>query len=146
MPRNSGTVKAVNLCRAKSKAKVVEWETRVHSQGVRDVPVEVSAMESRSKPRKGAGRRPRAESNDVLQGESAPQSMDVNKTFWEEEPVTGMPTSEKRVRQPACPSSTNLTYCISHIQHSYIEDFTSKIGPYLRCLLDSEGVLATTIC
>ena len=32
--------------------------------------------------------------------------MDVDETFWTEKPVTNMPTSEKRVRQPSCPSTT----------------------------------------
>ena len=106
MARNSETIKGLKPRRRRSKAKVVEWETRVYSRGIRDVPVDVTAMASRPKPRKGAGRQPRAESNDALQGENAPQSMDVDETFWTEEPVTDMPTSEKRVRQPSCPSTT----------------------------------------
>jgi len=110
MPRNSDTVKATNLRRAKSKkAKVVEWESRVYSRGIRDVPVEVSAMASQPKPKKRSGRRPRAESNDVPQGENTPQSMDIDETLWDEEQV--MPASEKKVRQLACHSSTNLTHC-----------------------------------
>ena len=108
MPRNSDTVKAAKLRQAKSKAKVIEWEAREHSRGIRDVPVEVSAMESQRKPRKKAGRRPEAESRDLLPGETAPQPMDVDGTFWVEGPV--IPTSEKRVRRPACLFSTSLTY------------------------------------
>jgi len=68
-------------------------------------------VESQPKPRKRAGRRPRAENNDTLQGENALQSMDIDETFWAEEPV--MPASEKKVRQLAFPSSKNLTYYIS---------------------------------
>ena len=110
MPWNRDTIKAANYRRAKSKGKVIEWETRVHSRGVRDVPVEVSAMASQRQLRKKDRRRKMAEQNDPLQGhgEAAPQSMDVDEIFWAEEPV--MPTSEKRVRQPAFPSPTNLTY------------------------------------
>jgi hypothetical protein len=107
MPQKIGTVKAATL-RRKSKAKIVEWEPRVYSRGIRDVPVEVGPMASRSKPRKKSGKQPTVEKDDVLQGETAPQPMDVDESFWVEEPV--MPTSEKKVRQPACPSSTNLMY------------------------------------
>jgi hypothetical protein len=106
MPWNS--VKAVNLCKSKSKAKVIEWETWVHSQGIRDVLVEVSATASQAKQRKKAGKWPRAENNDTLPSETASQSMDIDEAFWVEELV--MPTSEKRVRWPPCPSSINLTY------------------------------------
>jgi hypothetical protein len=108
MPRNHDTVKAANLRQKKYKANVIEWETREHSRGVKDVPVKVSDMASQTKSRKKAGSRPRAEGNAALQGETAPQSMDVDDAFWVEEPV--MPASEKRVRQPACPLSTKLTY------------------------------------
>jgi hypothetical protein len=80
----------------------------VRSRGIRDVPVEVGAMASQQKSRKGAAGRPRAEINDTSQGETVPQSMDVDETFFAEEPV--MPASEKKVRLPACPSSTNLTF------------------------------------
>jgi hypothetical protein len=105
MPRDS--VKAAKFCKEKSKAKIIEWQTRVHSRGIRDVPVEVSAAGSQPKQRKKAGKRPRAEKND-LPSETASQSMDIDEAFWVEEPV--MPTSEKRVRQPPCPSSMSLTY------------------------------------
>ncbi len=60
------TVKPLNLCRARSKVKVIEWETQVHSRGIRDVPVEVSAMASQPKQRKRASRQPRSENNDML--------------------------------------------------------------------------------
>jgi hypothetical protein len=108
MPRNRDTLKVAKLRQAKTKAKVIDWEIRVHSRGIRDVPVEVSDMASQHKPRKRAGRWPRAENNDPLQGETAPQPMDVDETFWVEEP--DLHTSEKRVRQPASPSSANLMY------------------------------------
>ena len=71
MPRNCDIVKAVSLRQGKSKAKVIEWETWVHSQGIRDVPVEVSATKSQPKPGKKAGRWPRVEKTDTSQGESA---------------------------------------------------------------------------
>jgi hypothetical protein len=108
MPRNRETVKVANIHRAKSKAKLIEWEPRVRSRGTRDVPVEVSSMESQPKKRKRAARQLRAENTDGFRGETAPRPMDVDEAFWPEEPVA--PTSEKKVRQPVYPSSTNLTY------------------------------------
>ena len=41
------------------------------------------------------------------------------------------------------PSRTSLSYLS---QHTYIEEFIPKIGPYLRCLIESEGVPATATC
>ena len=114
MLRKSDTVKTANRRKARSKAKVIEWEAREHSRGTRDVPVEVSAVASQRKPRGETGRWARAENNDPLQGEAAPQPMDVDETFWVEEPV--MHTTEKRVRQPSCTSLTNLTH-ILHPAH-----------------------------
>jgi hypothetical protein len=119
MPRNPSIVKAAHLCRSRAKAKLIEWETREYSRGTRDVPVDVSARASQpklgKKQGKKASRRPRAERNgtdesDPLQGEAAPQSMDVDGSFWVEEPVT--PAGEKRVGQPAFPSSMSLTYLL----------------------------------
>jgi hypothetical protein len=143
MPRYFQTVKAVDVRRSKSRAKVIEWEPRVYSRGIRDVPVVVSDAPSRPKRRKNVGRLPRAENRDALQSETAPQPMDVDETFWVEELVT--PTSEKRVRQPVCHSSTNLTH-LPQCQDAYIKEFIPKIGPYLRCLLNLEGVPPTTTC
>jgi hypothetical protein len=105
MPRNHDTVKVADLRRAKSRAKLIEWEPRVHSRGIRDVPVEVRATASQPRPRKKGSEGERAQNNDTveaLQGETAPQSMDIDNSFWAEDPVA--PTNEKRVRQPACPS------------------------------------------
>ena len=109
MPRKSDTVKAVGHRWSKLKAKVIEWEPREHSRGIRDVPVEVIDMASQPKPRKRAGRRPRAEDNATFQDEAAPQPMDIDETFWVDLEEPGMPASKKRVRQPPCPSSTKLT-------------------------------------
>jgi hypothetical protein len=102
MPRNRDTVKAAKHRRAKFKAKVIEWEAREHSRGIRDVPVEVTDMTSRPKLRKKAGMQTREDNSAALQGETAPQPMDVDETLWVEDLV--IPASEKRVRQPACPS------------------------------------------
>src|SRR5712691_6324248 len=108
MPRNRETMKAANIHRAKSKAKLIEWEPRVCSRGTRDVSVEVSSMESQPKKRKRAVRQLRTENTDGFRGETAPWPMDIDEAFWLEEPVAF--TSEKKVRQPVCPSLMNLTY------------------------------------
>jgi len=108
MPRNSTAVKAAKLLQGKSGAKLIKWETQEHSRGIRDVPVEVTAMTSQLRPRKMAHRQPRTEKNNMSQGETAPQPMDIDKTFWVEEPA--MPTSKKSVRQPVFPFLANLTY------------------------------------
>ncbi len=91
MPRNYEVVKVADLCQSKKRAKLIEWKAWETYQGIRD-----------------ASRQPRAEKNNSLQGEAAPQSMDVDETFWAKELV--MPASKKRVRLHACPSSMNLTY------------------------------------
>ena len=41
------------------------------------------------------------------------------------------------------PYPMSLTYLP---QHTYIEEFISKIGLYLHCLINFEGVLATSTC
>ena len=96
-------VKAANIgqkkLKSKSKSKLIEWEERVSSRGIRDVLVKVSIMESQLKPREKVGRQSREESHGTLQGEIAPHPMDVDETFWTEEPV--IPAAKKRVRQPA---------------------------------------------
>ena len=100
MPRNRDTVKAASVLRGKSKAKVVEWESRKYSRGIRYIPVEVSAATtSQSRARKSTSGRPRAETNDMLQGETASQPMDVDEVFWADD--LAIPNSERRVRQPS---------------------------------------------
>src|SRR6266852_6781224 len=108
MPRNRETMKAANIHQAKSKAKLIEWEPQVRFRGTSNVTVEVISMESQPKKRKRAVRQLRAENTDGFRGETAPWPMDVDEAFWPEEPVA--PTSEKKVRQPVCPSLMNLTY------------------------------------
>ena len=108
------TVKVVDLL-GNPKPKVLKWEKRKYSQGSRYVPVEVHATASQPGPRKRAGRPQEVENNDTLQGETAPHPMDIDKTFWVEEPV--VPTSGKMVQQHVCPSLANLTYLLvlSHL-------------------------------
>jgi len=101
MPRNHNTVKAAKPGKAKLKSRVIEWEERSYSRGVRDIPVDVTSMARQRKPRKATKRQPRADNDDTFQGETAPQPMDIDETFWAEEP--GISAGEKKVRQPACP-------------------------------------------
>jgi hypothetical protein len=115
MPRKSDLVKARDYPRTKPRVKVVDWQPRMYSRGIRDVPVEVRAAATPASPPKQkkrpkrTARRPRAETNNALQGETNPQPMDVDDMFWAEESV--MPTGEKKVRRTACLSSENhLTY------------------------------------
>jgi hypothetical protein len=101
MPSKRDTIKARDL-QTKARVRVVEWETRMYSRQMRDVPVEVSDSDGESPPKakkrpKRAARRSRAESSNALQGGTNPQPMEVDETFWAEEPV--MPTSEKKVRR-----------------------------------------------
>ena len=106
MPRKHSTVKATSLQR-NLKPKVLKWETKVLSRGIKYVPVEVRDTASQPRPRKRASKRKDVENDDMLQSETAPKPMDVDEIFWVEELV--MPTSGKRVRQPVCPSLANLT-------------------------------------
>ena len=108
MPQNYDTVKVGNSRQKKYKANVIEWDTWEYYRGVKDIPVKIIDMASQTKPRKKVDSWPRAEGSAALQSETAPQSMDIDDAFWVEEPA--MPTSEKRVRQHACPLLTKLTY------------------------------------
>jgi hypothetical protein len=75
------TVKAANILRGKSKAKVVEWEPQNYSRGIRYIPVEVSAATSQSRARESTSGQLKAETNDMLQGETASQPMDIDEAF-----------------------------------------------------------------
>ncbi|KAH9167425.1 hypothetical protein EDB89DRAFT_1910024 [Lactarius sanguifluus] len=75
-------------------------------------------------PRRDAGGRD-IDNHEAILHETDPPSMDVDKTFWIEEPVI---PEQKRS------------------QRTYMEEFIPRIGPYLRCLLNSEGVPTTTMC
>jgi hypothetical protein len=52
-----------------------------------------------------ANRQSREEKSNAFQGEAAPQPMDIDGSFWVEEPA--IPTSEKRVRQLSYSSLVN---------------------------------------
>ncbi len=135
MPRNVNTVKAANLLRRKPKAKVIEWETQVHSRGIRDVPVEVSASGSQPRPRKTASRRPRAQNDDMLQGETVPQPMDVDETFWVEEPKSHISPSL------STPTLKNLSPRLTptYAAYSIMRAFRRRLHARVASLLRSSG-------
>jgi hypothetical protein len=94
-------MKGSKVSKRKSKPKVIEWVTRTHSRGTRDIAVEVTqATTSKGKTPKQNDRG--IENSEVIQHEATLPSMDVDETFWTEEPVTD---EQKRVSSPICPSS-----------------------------------------
>jgi len=147
LKKNCNTIKAAKFL-PKSEAKVIKWETRTYSQGIRDIPVEVSATTSQPRPRKMACRRPRAESNNMSQGEAAPQPMDINETFWVEEQV--IPTSEKRVRQPTYTFLASLTYlpALAHLHwRLYPQDWAlPMLPPWFRRRSSNGYMLELQVC
>ena len=74
------TEKAVNVYRSKSRAKVIEWETQQYSRGTKDILVEVKPTRNKLKLIKGAAGWTGTENN-VLEGQTTLQPMDVDKTF-----------------------------------------------------------------
>ncbi|KAI9431069.1 hypothetical protein H4582DRAFT_2060255 [Lactarius indigo] len=114
-------IKASKVFQRKSKAKIIDWVTREGSRGTRSVPVEVITSTDLPVPRRGAGGR-EIDNHEATLHETDPPAMDIDDTFWIEEP------EQKRS------------------QRTYMEEFIPRIGPYLRCLLDSEGVPAMTTC
>jgi len=133
-------IKASKAFQRKSKAKIIDWVSRKGSRGTRHIPVEVSTSTNLLMPRRDAGGSDMDNHKENLH-ETDPPSMDVDETFWIEEPVI---PEQKRVSSPARPSST--VFDISQSQRTYMEEFIPRIGPYLRCLLSSEGVPAMTTC
>ncbi|KAH9015838.1 hypothetical protein EDB85DRAFT_1892397 [Lactarius pseudohatsudake] len=117
-------IKASKVFQRKSKAKIIDWVSRKGSRGTRNIPVEVSTSTNLLIPRKDAGGR-EIDNHEAILHETDPPSMDIDETFWIEEPVIPEPKRS---------------------QHTYMEEFIPRIGPYLRCLLNSEGVPAMTMC
>jgi len=96
MLRKHDIVDAASLLWVDSTARVIEWVPKKTSRGIKHVLVDMSTVESQPRPRKKARRRCRAENKDTLQGETPSWHMDVDETFWVDEPA--MPSSEKKVR------------------------------------------------
>ena len=62
---------------------------------------------------------------------------------WRSQPFQLLKKSKATCMPFPSPSRTSLSYLS---QHTYIEEFIPKIGPYLHCLIKSEGVPATATC
>jgi hypothetical protein len=94
-------IKASNVLKSRSRAKAMEWVTQEHSRGTRDIAVEVRASKGKRTlaPRQITGG---IENTEAILHENALPAMDVDETFWAEEPVTDQ---RKRVSSPAWPSS-----------------------------------------
>ena len=94
-------IKTSQVLRRKSRAKVVEWKARELTHGTKYVQVEVGTSKNPKRVKRPVRNAVRMETDAVLQ-EVDPPSMDVDKTFWIDEP--DVPT-QKRVHFSICPSS-----------------------------------------
>lgn len=90
-------IKASKVLKDRFKAKAVNWITQDHSRGTRDIPVKVRTKKQKTTQRQNTGGIESAE--EILHGTNLP-SMDVDETFWTEEPDIGQ---QKRVSSPASP-------------------------------------------
>ena len=92
-------IKASKVLKSRYKAKAVDWVIREYSRGTRDVAVKVTTSKGKRTPRQISGV---IENNEpeAISGEVTLPSMDVDQTFWSEEPATDQP---KRVSSLACP-------------------------------------------
>jgi hypothetical protein len=88
-------IKASKISKTRSKAKFFEWETREHSRGITDIAVEVSTSKGKRTPRQIAGGV--EDTAEAILHETTLPSMDVDETFWIEEPVMDQ---RKRVSSP----------------------------------------------
>ncbi|KAH9013953.1 hypothetical protein EDB85DRAFT_1899444 [Lactarius pseudohatsudake] len=79
-------IKASKAFQRKSKAKIIDWVPRKGSRGTRHIPVEVSTSTNLPMPRRDAGGRD-IDNHEAILHETDPPSMDVDETFWIEEPV-----------------------------------------------------------
>jgi hypothetical protein len=95
-------VKASKVFQKKSKAKVIEWVTREHSRGTRYIPVDVSTSTSQQTQGRDTVRM-EIDNHEAVLHEADLPSMDVDGSFWIEEPVI---PEQRRVSSPTCPFST----------------------------------------
>jgi hypothetical protein len=100
---------SIKASKKKPRAKVIEWEERKGARGTRYVPVEVTpkASKSQRRLRQDTGR---TENIEAALHKTTPPSMDIDETFWVEEPVM---SEKKRVSSPAYPSSTIFNISLS---------------------------------
>ena len=98
------SIKTSKVFQRKSKAKVIDWVPRELSRGTRYVPVDVTPSTSRQT-QGGDTAGMDIDNHEAALHELNPPSMDVDETFWTEEPVV---PEERRVSSPTFPS---LTIC-----------------------------------
>jgi hypothetical protein len=134
---------------SQKKPKVIEWEERKNARGTRFIPVDVTRRASTTRQTRIKTRGKlrgqdtgTIENNEATLHESTPASMDIDETPWMEGPAA--PEKKRRVSKPALFSS--MVSDISQSERTYIDDFIPKIGLYLRCILNHEGVAAMTMC
>jgi hypothetical protein len=104
---NNDSIKASKIIERKTKAKVVDWVPRKCSRGVRDIPIDVTALTSRPKSRQATDG---IENNSATLREAAFPPVDVNESFWTEEPDV---LKKKTVSSPICHSSTAFEKSLS---------------------------------
>src|ERR1700677_723808 len=102
LPMAPKGIKASKLLQRKSKAKVIEWVAREHSRGTRYIPVEVKTSKNLQTPARDTVEMEVDDHRAESQEASLP-SMDVDETFWIEEPDA---PEQRRVRWPHV-----LLYC-----------------------------------
>ncbi|KAF8273372.1 hypothetical protein EI94DRAFT_1696667 [Lactarius quietus] len=115
-------VKASKVYKRGLKPKIIDWVTQETSRGARDIAVEVSTLAGQ-RTKKQAARGIENLNAASASHQAALPSMDIDETFWTEEPVAD---EMKR--------------------NNYTEDFIPMVDSYLHCLLNYEGVPTTTMC
>lgn len=98
-------IKASKIYKRRSKPKIIDWVTRENSRGTRDIAVEVSTSEWR-KTKKKASRG--IENHNLASHQATLPSMDIDETFWTEEPVADEMKRVSLLRCPPCTVSYNF--------------------------------------
>jgi hypothetical protein len=82
-------IKASNLFGRRSKVKVIEYVARERARGTRYVPVEIKTSKNRQSAARDTVKMEVDGNQEVSQEASLPSTyMDVDETFWLEEPDT----------------------------------------------------------
>jgi hypothetical protein len=133
------------LKKGRKGPKLVEWVPLPGSRSNRFVTRELGASTKVPTTESTLRQDTDGQSNDgavpLLPDTSLMDVDESHETLWVDEPVE---PGKNRVSLPAHPSLT--IFYLSQSQGTYIDEFIPMIGPYLRCLLNSEGVPATTAC
>jgi hypothetical protein len=91
-------IKSSKLLERKSRAKVVEWNTRERTRGTRYIPIEICASTSQQIIRKDTVRMDIVDQGEISHNINS-QSMDVDEPSWVDEDVP----EQTRVSSPSCP-------------------------------------------